>query len=203
MANETKIIPIAAAQIAGQIFMVRGEKVILDTTLAALYGVETRVLIQAVKRNQARFPADFMFQLNDEEHAALRSQSVISNSGRGGRRYAPYVFTEHGAIQASNVLSSPRAIEMGLYVVRAFVQLRETLASHKDLARELRALEMRVTKKFAAHDETIKDIINTLRELMTPPATPKRPIGFVIEDKDSGKPNKKTESKAASRSQRK
>jgi hypothetical protein len=183
--------------------MVRGEKVILDTTLAALYGVETRVLIQAVKRNQARFPADFMFQLNDEEHAALRSQSVISNSGRGGRRYAPYVFTEHGAIQASNVLSSPRAIEMGLYVVRAFVQLRETLASHKDLARELRALEMRVTKKFAAHDETIKDIINTLRELMTPPATPKRPIGFVIEDKDSGKPNKKTESKAASRSQRK
>ena len=93
MANETKIIPIAAAQIAGQIFMVRGEKVILDTTLAALYGVETRVLIQAVKRNQARFPADFMFQLNDEEQAALRSQSVISNSGRGGRRYAPYVFT--------------------------------------------------------------------------------------------------------------
>jgi hypothetical protein len=195
MANETKIIPIAAAQIAGQIFMVRGEKVILDTTLAALYGVETRVLIQAVKRNQARFPADFMFQLNDEEHAALRSQSVISNSGRGGRRYAPYVFTEHGAIQASNVLSSPRAVEMGLYVVRAFVQLRETLASHKDLARELRALEMRVTKKFATQDETIKDIISTLRELMTPPDPPKRPIGFVIDDKANSKPDKKAESK--------
>jgi hypothetical protein len=136
-----------------------------------------------------------MFQLNDEEHAALRSQSVISNSGRGGRRYAPYVFTEHGAIQASNVLSSPRAVEMGLYVVRAFVQLRETLASHKDLARELRALEMRVTKKFATQDETIKDIISTLRELMTPPDPPKRPIGFVIDDKPSSKPDKKAESK--------
>jgi hypothetical protein len=190
MANETKLLPIAAAQIAGQIFMVRGEKVILDTTLAALYGVETRVLIQAVKRNQARFPVDFMFQLNDEEHAALRSQSVISNSGRGGRRYAPYVFTER-QFQASNVLSSPRAIEMGLYVVRAFVQLRETMASHKDLARELSALEMRVTKKFVTQDTTIKDIINTLRELMTPPDPPKRPIGFVIEDKANSKPDKK------------
>jgi hypothetical protein len=93
------------------------------------------------------------------------------------------------------VLSSPRAVEMGLYVVRAFVQLRETLASHKDLARELRALEMRVTKKFATQDETIKDIISTLRELMTPPDPPKRPIGFVIDDKPSSKPDKKAESK--------
>ncbi len=202
MANESKIMPIAAAQIAGQIFMVRGEKAILDTTLAALYGVETRVLIQAVKRNQARFPTDFMFQLNDKEHAALRSQSVISNSGRGGRRYAPYVFTEHGAIQASNVLSSHRAIEMGLYVVRAFVQLRETLASHKDLARELRALEMRVTKKFATQDDTIKDIIGTLRELMTPPDTPKRQIGFVIDDAATKKRDGENKNKAAAQSKK-
>ncbi|MCA2997741.1 MAG: ORF6N domain-containing protein [Rhodocyclaceae bacterium] len=185
MTTDSGLYPVAAAQIAGQIFMVRGAKVILDATLAALYGVETRALIQAVKRNQARFPADFMFQLNEEEHAALRSQSVISNSGRGGRRYAPYVFTEHGAIQASNVLSSARAIEMGLYVVRAFVQLRETLAANKDLARQLRTLEARMLKKFATQDETIKEIITTLKQFMTPvdpPTQPKRAIGFVIED---------------------
>jgi len=171
--------------ITERIFIARGQKVMLDTDLAALYGVETRSLIQAIKRNQERFPADFVFQLNAEENDALRSQSVIPKQGRGGRRYAPYVFTEHGAIQASNVLSSPRAIEMGVYVVRAFVQLREALASNKELARQLRALEVRVTKTFATQDDTITGIINTLRELMTPPNPPKRPIGFVIDQKDS------------------
>ena len=204
MRKNNDLVVIPTTHIVGRIFIVRQQKVILDTDLAELYGVETRALIQAVKRNAERFPADFMFQLNADEINALRSQTVISKPPkpqRGGRRYAPYVFTEHGAIQASNILMSPRAIEMGLYVVRAFVQLREALTSHKDLARELRALEIRVTKKFATQDDTIKDIIGTIRQLMTPPETPeptqspKRPIGFVIDEKLTNKPDSKIVSK--------
>lgn len=204
MAKETELISVPTEHIAERIFIVRGHKVILDADLAALYEVPTKRLNEQVKRNADRFPADFMFRLTAAETTALnRSQFATGSQKHRDPRFTPLVFTEHGAIMAATVLNSARAVEVSIYVVRAFVQQREFLASHKDLARELRALEMRVTKKFAAHDETIKDIISTLRELMTPPATPKRPIGFVIEDKDSGKPNKKTESKAASRSQRK
>ena len=111
-----------------------GHKVMLDADLAALYGVETQTLVQAVKRNLDRFPDDFLFQLSRQDLAILRSQSVISSSAHGGRRSAPYAFTEHGALMAATVLNSPRAVEMSLYVVRAFVQLRETLAAHKGLA---------------------------------------------------------------------
>jgi hypothetical protein len=133
-----------------------------------------------------------MFALTATEWEALRSQFVTLKNGRGQhRKYLPYVFTEHGAIMAATLLNSPRAVEVSVYVVRAFVQQREFLASHKDLSRELRALEMRVTKKFAKQDEMIEDVIATLRELMAPPDPPKRPIGFVIESK----PDKKIERK--------
>lgn len=187
--------PVPAEVIGERIFIVRGQKVILDTDLAALYEVPTKQFNQAVKRNLARFPTDFMFQLTASEWESLRSQFVTLNAtaGRGQhRKYLPYVFTEHGAIMAATLLNSPRAVEVSVYVVRAFVQQRDLLASHKDLARQLRALEMRVLKKFAAQDETIEEIIATLRELMTPPDPPKRPIGFVIDSK----PDKKADSKS-------
>ena len=159
--------------------------------LAELYGVETRMLVQAVKRNLERFPADFMFQLSTEESESLRSQTVISKPGRGGRRYAPYAFTEHGAIQASNVLNSTRAIEVGLYVVRAFVQLREVLATHKDLATKLATLERQTQALALKHDTLaqntrlqLKQVFEAIRELMTPPEpVKKRRIGFVNDDK--------------------
>jgi hypothetical protein len=134
MTSESVLAPIP---IENQILLVRGQKVLLDADLAALYGVEVRALNQAVKRNEQRFPPDFVFQLTPEENEALRSQTVISKGGRGGRHYAPYVFTEHGAIMAASVLNSPRAVEMSIYVVRAFVHQRETLASHKALAAKL------------------------------------------------------------------
>ena len=177
---------VSAEIISERIFIVRGQKVILDSDLAELYEVPTKRFNEAVRRNLAKFPADFMFPLTADEWNSLRSQIATLKAGRGQhRKYLPYVFTEHGAIMAATLLNSPRAVQVSVYVVRAFVQLRETLASHKDLARELRALEMRVTRKFSAQDETIKDIIATLRELTTLPDPPKRPIGFVIEETDS------------------
>ena len=177
---------VSAEIISERIFIVRGQKVILDSDLAELYEVPTKRFNEAVRRNLAKFPADFMFPLTADEWNSLRSQIAPLKAGRGQhRKYLPYVFTEHGAIMAATLLNSPRAVQVSVYVVRAFVRLRETLASHKDLARELRALEMRVTRKFSAQDETIKDIIATLRELTTLPDPPKRPIGFVIEETDS------------------
>lgn len=149
----------------------------LDEDLALLYDVETRVLVQAVKRNLKRFPADFMFQLTDEEWLALRSQNVTSK-GRGGRRYAPYAFTEHGALMLSSVLNSETAAEVGVMVVRTFVQLREMLSTHKELAAKLEALE----RKVGGHDQAIAGLIDAIRQLMAPPAQNKRPIGFIATD---------------------
>lgn len=188
-------VPLVRAEvIAERILLVRGQKVMLDADLAALYEVPTKRLNEQVKRNADRFPADFMFRLTAAETELLnRSQFATGSQKHRDPRFTPLVFTEHGAIMAATVLNSARAVEVSIYVVRASVQQREFLASHKDLARELRALEMRVTKKFAAQDETIKDIISTLRELMTPPDPTKRPIGFVIDEKDS-KPDRKTSS---------
>ena len=160
------------------ILNVRGQKVILDNDLAELYGVTTKRFNEQVKRNAGRFPEDFMFQLEAQELTLLRSQIATSNVGRGGRRYAPYAFTEHGAIQAANVLNSPRAVEMGIYVVRAFVQLRELLSSNKDLARRLDQLEARIEKKLATHDDAIAAMLSAIRQLMNPPAPKRRPIGF-------------------------
>ena len=171
-----------AELIAERIFIVRGHKVILDSDLAALYEVPTKRFNEAVKRNLAKFPADFMFALTAAEWTALRSQIATLDTGPGRhRKYLPYVFTEHGAIMAASLLNSPRAVEVSVYVVRAFVQLREFLASNKDLARQLKALEKRIEKKLGSQDQAIAGIIDTLRQLMSP-VTAKRRIGFVIDD---------------------
>ena len=168
--------------IAERIFIVRGQRVILDSDLAALYEVPTKQFNQAVKRNVAKFPADFMFALTATEWESLRSQIVTLDAGPGRhRKYLPYVFTEHGAIMAATLLNSPRAVEVSVYVVRAFVQLREFLASNKDLARQLKVLEQRIEKKLGSHDQAIAGIIATLHQLMSPTAA-KRRIGFVIDD---------------------
>lgn len=165
--------------IAQAIQVIRGQKVLLDADLAALYGVETKRFNEQVKRNRARFPDDFMFQLTEEEFAALRSQDATSNTGRGGRRYLPYAFTEHGAIMAATILNSPWATEVSVYVVRAFIRLRELLASQQALTQRLDTLEATLTE----HDQAIREILKALRQLMLPPDPPKkRQIGFVRDD---------------------
>lgn len=171
--------------IAQRIHLVRGYKVMLDADLAALYNVETRVLVQAVKRNSQRFPADFMFQLTDEEWVVLRSQFVTSK-GRGGRRYSPYVFTEHGALMLSSVLNSETAAKVGILVVRTFVQLREMLSTHRELAAKLEALE----RKIGSHDQAIAGLIDAIRQLMAPTEQRKRSIGFIASDAGSRKAKK-------------
>ena len=185
-----------------RIATVRGQRVILDADLAALYGVETKRFNEAGKRNLAKFPADFMFTLTAEEFGALRSQFATSNDqaspsppGRGGRRYLPRVFTEHGALMAATILNSPRAVEVSIYVVRAFVRLRELAATHSDLASRLDELEHKTEALAMSHDTfsrntraQLKQVFDALRELMTPPDPPKRPIGFISpEDKGSKK----------------
>jgi hypothetical protein len=153
-------------RIVRSILILRGQRVILDAELATLYGVTTKRLNEQVKRNARRFPKDFMFQLTAEEAAGLRSQIATSKPvGRGGRRYQPYTFPEHGAIQVANVLNSPRAVEMSIYVVRAFVQLRELLSSNKDLALRLDQLETRIEKKLATHGDAIAAMISAIRQL--------------------------------------
>ncbi|MBU0588529.1 MAG: ORF6N domain-containing protein [Gammaproteobacteria bacterium] len=161
--------------LAERILVIRGQRVLLDADLAQLYEVETRVFNQAVKRNLKRFPADFMFQLDEEEFNNLISQTVTSSWG--GRRKLPLAFTEHGAIMAASVLNSDRAVEMSVYVVRAFVQLRELLSSHKALADKLSELERRVTH----HDNSLAEVINAIRALMVQPKPANRPIGFTAD----------------------
>lgn len=163
---------IPAERIESRIFLIRGEKVILDSDLAELYGVEAKVLNQAVRRNHERFPEDFMFQLTHEEFASLRSQIVTSNSSRGGRRYAPLVFTEQGVAMLSGLLNSERAIAVNITIMRTFVRLRQLIATHADLARKLAQLESR-------YDEQFKAVFDAIRELMSP-AEPrrKREMGF-------------------------
>jgi len=171
MTSESALVPIS---IENKIRVLRGQKVLFDSDLATLYAVEVRALNQAVKRNKERFPADFVFQLTAEEEGDLKSQSVISSGIHGGRRNAPYAFTEHGAIMAASVLNSSRAVEMSIYVVRAFLRLRETVASHKALAAKLAELEQRLEK----HDSKIDEIISAIRVLAMPPERPVRRIGF-------------------------
>ena len=154
------------------ILLVRGRKVILDSDLARLYGVETFNLNKAVKRNLDRFPADFMFQLTKEETGRLRFQVGISKStGRGGRRYRPYAFTEQGVAMLSSVLRSPRAISVNIEIMRAFVRLRQILSTHADLARKLAELEQKYDKNFRV-------VFDAIRQLMTPPVEKRQPIGF-------------------------
>lgn len=171
--------------IESRILLLREQRVMLDADLATLYGVETRVLVQAVKRNLARFPADFMFQLHAAEWATLRSQSVISN-GRGGRRTAPYAFTEQGVAMLSSVLGSSRAIAINIEIMRTFVRVRALATTHQELAKRLSELE-ETTERLAMQHDTfsrktraqLKQVFDALRELMTPPEPPKRPIGFM------------------------
>ena len=149
---------------------------IRDVDLAAIYGVRTRALNQAVKRNAERFPADFAFRLTLSEvgnHRRLRSQSVILKRGQH-MKYGPLAFTEHGAIMAASVLNSPSAVEMSVYVVRAFVRLRDFARTHAELGKQLATLERRVV----GHDEDLKQVFAALRRLLEPPAGPRRPIGF-------------------------
>jgi hypothetical protein len=159
-----------AERIERAIRLIRGEKVILDADLAALYDVATRVLVQAVRRNLERFPPDFMFQLTEEEFAILRSQSVTSSSW-GGRRYRPYAFTEQGVAMLSSVLHSPRAIQVNIEIMRAFVRLRQWLSSHAKLAKKLAELEAKYDEQFAVVFEAIK-------QLMAPPEEKRKKIGF-------------------------
>jgi hypothetical protein len=172
---------VSAEHITESILVFRGHKVLLDTDLAELYGVTTSALVLAVKRNLARFPKDFMFQLTDAEWAVLRSRSVIPTLARGGRRFAPYVFTEQGVAMLSSVLSSERAILINIEIMRAFVKLRELLASNKELARRFAQLETRLDKKLTEHDQQIAAILSAIRELMSPAATRRRGIGFTAD----------------------
>jgi len=158
------------------ILTIRGQRVMLDSDLAKIYGVSTKHLNQQVKRNLERFPQDFMFQLTEIEEEYLRSQFVTSKPGRGGRRYLPYVFTEHGALMLANVLNSSTAVAASIQVVRAFIRLRQMMISHTELAQKLEALE----KKY---DSQFKVVFDALKQLMTlPPETPKRRIGFHSEE---------------------
>ncbi|MDP2809306.1 MAG: ORF6N domain-containing protein [Rhodocyclaceae bacterium] len=173
---------VPSERIAHSILLLRGQKVLLDADLAELYGVPTKVLVQAVKRNLERFPDDFMFQLTNQEFNVLRSQIVTSSSPAletlrwGGRRSAPYAFTEQGVAMLSSVLSSPQAIAVNIEVMRAFVRLREVLTGNKELATKLGELE----RKLKGHDQAIAGILDAIRQLMAPPSAPrKRPIGFV------------------------
>ena len=163
-----------------KIYLVRAQKVMLDSDLAALYEVETSNLNKAVKRNIERFPEDFMFQLTKEEADALRFQIGISKTkGRGGRRYLPYAFTEQGVAMLSSVLRSDRAVQVNIAIMRVFVRLREFLSTHKELAKKLAALERKMEK----HDTEIKIIFDAIRKLMTPPDKKTKRIGFEAENK--------------------
>lgn len=168
MTKTTKLI--APEYIDRQILIIRGQRILLSSHLATLYQVEHRALIQAVKRNIGRFPDDFMFQLSQSEWAILKSQIVISSWG-GSRRAAPYAFTEQGVAMLSSVLNSPRAIAVNIEIMRAFVRLRELLATHADLARKLDALEKKSDAQF-------KVVFDAIRHLMSPPSTKVRRIGY-------------------------
>lgn len=172
--------PVPADSIASRILWLRGHKVIIDSDLAALYGVETKRLNEQVRRNQERFPSDFLIELTLDEYANLRSQ--FATSSWGGRRSPPLAFTEHGALMAASVLSSPRAVEMSIYVVRAFVRLREIIAGNRELAHKVAELERRVALRLADHDQAISELLGAIHQLMTQPEPKKRPIGFVTHD---------------------
>lgn len=160
-------------RISHSILILQGQKVLLDEDLAALYGVSTKRFNEQVRRNLDRFPRDFMFQLKNQEVGALRSQFATLKLSRGQhRKYVPYAFTEHGAIMAASILNTPRAVEVSVFVVRAFLAMREKLASNQELAKKLQELE----RKVGTHDQAIVSLFRTLNELMNPP--PVRAIGF-------------------------
>jgi hypothetical protein len=187
------VLPVDA--ITPRIATIRGQRVVIDADLAALYGVETKRFNEAVKRNLGKFPPDFMFALTQEEWEPLRSQFATLKAGRGRhRKYLPFAFTEHGALMAATILNSPRAVEVSVYVVRAFVRLRELALTHGDLAKRLDDLEASTDALATSHDSfsrqtqaQLKQVFDALRALMTPPDPPKRPIGFVTSKGSSSK----------------
>jgi hypothetical protein len=195
MANTTLT---SVANITSAIRTIRGQKIILDADLARIYGVSTKALNQAVKRNLKRFPDDFLLRLLPDELANLRSQ-IVTSSLHGGQRYLPYAFTEHGAIMAANVLNSPEAVRMSVFVVRAFVQMRDLLGSTKELAKQLAALEKKLTARLDGHESAIVEVLQRLMNILDPrppppePETPKRRIGFHVdpEEKPVAKARKK------------
>src|SRR5947207_3282494 len=171
MAKEQKVSDALAVQVERRIFLVRGQKVMLDTDLAEPYHVPTKSLNLAVKRNADRFPEDFMFQLTDDEAAGLRFHFETSKRGRGGRRYLPYAFTEQGVAMLSSVLRSARAVEVNIAIMRTFVQLRRLMDSNRDLARKIEALEKKYDEQFSA-------VFAAIKELITQPPSPRKSIGF-------------------------
>jgi len=184
-------LPVPLELVERRIHLIRGQKVMLDSDLAELYQVPTKALNQAVHRNLDRFPEDFMFRLNKGELEnwrsqiatsnpadSLRSQIVTSNEGRGGRRYLPFAFTEHGVAMLSSVLSSPRAVQMNIVIIRAFVRLRQVLASHRDLARKIEQLD--ATQR--QHSTVLVDVVKEINKLKQPRRQPRKPrIGFVTD----------------------
>jgi hypothetical protein len=177
-----KQIAVATELVEQRIYFISGQKVMLDGDLAELYQVPTGSLNQAVKRNLDRFPNDFVFQLTAEEAeslrsqiaTSLRSQFVISNEGRGGRRYLPYAFTEHGVAMLSSVLNSKRAVQVNIVIIRTFIKLRQILSEHKDLAHRLESVE----RKYRVHDDELKAVFDAIRKLLTAPTPSRRRIGF-------------------------
>jgi phage regulator Rha-like protein len=184
-------------QLGRLIYEIRGERVMLDSDLASIYGVETKALNRAVKRNRHRFPRDFMFQISSDEwqnlkyqigtsssdrkHQSLRYQIGTSSLGHGGRRRRPYVFTEHGAIMAANVLNSRRAVQMSVFVVRAFLKMRALLGDKRELAQKLASLEKELKKRLDVHEAVIVTILQRVMDIIDPPAMPQPPkprIGF-------------------------
>jgi hypothetical protein len=195
MSNEQSL---QVDQIGSVIRTIRGQRVILDADLARIYGVPTHRLNEQVKRNAKRFPPDFLFQLTKEEADSLRSQIAILKSGRGQhRKFLPYAFTENGAIMAANVLNSPEAVRMSVFVVRAFVQMRELLGSTKDLAKQLATLEKKLTERLDGHETAIVEVLRRMMDILDPPPLPEeepppqREIGFHTKDEAKPKAKKK------------
>lgn len=197
MAKKQTDARVSSPQFDGLIYTVRGVRVMLDRDLAEIYGVATRVFNQAVKRNKSRFPEDFMFQLTRAEaefirrsrsqnvtasSSATRIRSQIVTASKRNVRYLPYAFTEHGALQAANILNSPRAVQMSLFVIRAFIKMRETLLGTRDLARKLTALEKKLTGRLDLHEAAIVGVLQELMKILNPPPgpppPPKKEIGF-------------------------
>jgi hypothetical protein len=169
--------PVPVQLIERRIYLIRGHRVMLDSDLAELYGVSTKVFNQAVKRNRDRFPRDFMFQTTVVEANSLRSQIVTSNHRRGGRRYRPYAFTEQGVAMLSSVLTSNRAVQVNIAIMRAFVRFRELLGTHKELAHRMDDLE----RKQLEHGAKIETVFRAMQRLLEPPPKKSRPIGFAPE----------------------
>lgn len=172
----SSIVPIE--RIEKKIFLIRNQKIMLDSDIAKPYGTETKILNKAVSRNQDRFPKDFMFQLTSEEWSSLKFHSGTSKKGRGGRRFLPYAFTEQGIAMLSSVLNSKRAIQINIQIMRAFVKLREILSTHKELAQKLKKLELKID----SHDQQIQTIFEVINQLLTTRKKPIRKIGFTIEE---------------------